>query len=269
MRRGDSATRLEGCSCEVENHMVFCWPFTISLSSNRLHAVAPCRGFKSNEHGRYWLSPMANASRPWPFRCNAIRPRSGGCVGAMNRRDWRGSWPRGRTRGIPSRFPPLQRAQIVRLACLEPIAKGLRITHWNSRDLAREAVVEGIVPSISARTVRRILHEVDLQPHRTRYWKTPHLDTQFKQRTEKILWCYAYTERLVQRFSFEWRVISGFCPHICLALAIHLFIRTQNAVKGTQRGIMVERSTGHPETQRLEATLSMTLQPGTDHNHST
>ncbi len=31
--------------------------------------------------------------------------------------------------------------------------------------------------------------------------------------------------------------------------------------KATERGITVERSTGHPETQRLEATLSMTLQP--------
>jgi hypothetical protein len=63
--------------------------------------------------------------------------------------------------------------------------------------LAREAVVEGTVPSISARTVRRILHEVDLQPHRTRYWKTAHLDAHFKQRTEKILWCYANAQRLV------------------------------------------------------------------------
>jgi hypothetical protein len=63
--------------------------------------------------------------------------------------------------------------------------------------LAREAVAEGIVPSISARTVRRILHAVDLQPHRTRYWKTAHRDAQFKQRTEKILWCYAQAQRLV------------------------------------------------------------------------
>ncbi len=76
-------------------------------------------------------------------------------------------------------FPPLQRAQIVQLACLEPIAKGLHITHWTSQDLARQAIAEGIVPQISARTVRRFLHEVDLQPHRTRYWKTARLDAQF------------------------------------------------------------------------------------------
>jgi hypothetical protein len=89
-----------------------------------------------------------------------------------------------------SSFPPLQRAQIVQLACLEPIAKGLHITHWSSFDLARQAVADGIVATISPRTVRQLLHDVDLQPHRTRYWKTSRLDAEFKQRAEKVLWCY-------------------------------------------------------------------------------
>ncbi len=71
-------------------------------------------------------------------------------------------------RGIRRKFPPLQRAQIVQLACLEPIAKGLHITHWTSRDLTRQAISDGIAAQLSARTVRRILKEVDLQPHRTR-----------------------------------------------------------------------------------------------------
>ena len=89
-----------------------------------------------------------------------------------------------------SGFPPLQRAQIVELACLEPIAKGLHITHWTSHDLARQAIVDGMVEAISPRTVRQVLHDVDLQPHRTRYWKTARLDAEFKTRVEKVLWCY-------------------------------------------------------------------------------
>lgn len=93
-------------------------------------------------------------------------------------------------RGDRSGFPPLQRAQIVQLACLEPIAKGLHITHWTSYDLALQAVSDGIVDAISPRTVRQLLHDVDLQPHRTRYWKTARLDPEFKQRAEKVLWCY-------------------------------------------------------------------------------
>jgi hypothetical protein len=102
-------------------------------------------------------------------------------------------------RAIRWRFPPLQRAQLVQLACLEPIAKGLHITHWTSQDLARQAVADGVVPTLSAASVRRILHGVDLQPHRTRFWKTVRLDGQFKHRAEQVLWCYANAERLAQR----------------------------------------------------------------------
>jgi transposase len=94
---------------------------------------------------------------------------------------------------------PVQRAQIVELACLEPIAKGLHITHWSSEDLARQAVSDGIVARISPRTVRTILSEVDLQPHRTRYWKTARVDPQFKQRAEQVLWCYANAARLAEQ----------------------------------------------------------------------
>jgi hypothetical protein len=101
--------------------------------------------------------------------------------------------------GIRWRFPPLQRAQLVELACLEPIAEGLHLTHWTSQDLARQAVADGIVDAISPRTVRRILHDVDLQPHRTRYWKTSRLDAQFKDRAEKVLWCYGNAERLARQ----------------------------------------------------------------------
>src|SRR5512135_426722 len=96
-------------------------------------------------------------------------------------------------------FPPLQRAQIDALACLEPVAEGLHITHWSADDLARQAVADGLVPAISAATIRRILNDVDLQPHRTRYWRTPRLDSQFKERAAKVLWCYARAERLARR----------------------------------------------------------------------
>lgn len=82
------------------------------------------------------------------------------------------------------------------MACLEPIAKGLHITHWSSQDLARQAQADGIVKAISPRTVRQILKDVDLQPHRTRYWKTSRLDEEFKERAEQVLWCYANAERL-------------------------------------------------------------------------
>jgi DDE superfamily endonuclease len=101
--------------------------------------------------------------------------------------------------GAPRRFPPLQRAQLVELACLEPVAEGLHVTHWASHDLARQAVADGIVGAISPRTVRRVLHGVDLQPHRTRSWRTARLDGRFKERAEKVLWCYGSAERLARQ----------------------------------------------------------------------
>jgi hypothetical protein len=113
--------------------------------------------------------------------------------------DWPDSWLPRTVRDAPSGFPPLQRAEVVALACLEPVARGLHITHWSSEDLARQAVLDGIVPAISPRTVRRILDAVDLQPHRTRYWRTSRLDARFKQRAETVLWCYANAERLARQ----------------------------------------------------------------------
>ena len=101
--------------------------------------------------------------------------------------------------GRELQITPVQRAQIVELACLEPVARGLHITHWSSDDLARQAVADGIVAGINARTVRNILNEVDLQPHRTRYWKTARLDTRFKERAEQVLWCYGNAARLVEQ----------------------------------------------------------------------
>ena len=52
----------------------------------------------------------------------------------------------------------------------------MHLTHWTSHDLARQVVADGVVDAISPRTVRQILRDVDLQPHRTRYWKTGHLE---------------------------------------------------------------------------------------------
>src|SRR6202453_1307434 len=101
--------------------------------------------------------------------------------------------------GHPQQISPVQRAQIVALACLEPIAQGLHITHWSSEDLARQAMADGIVSAISPATIRRILHDVDLQPHRTRYWRTTRLDARFKERAEQVLWCYGNAERLARR----------------------------------------------------------------------
>ena len=140
---------------------------------------------------------MVNVCRSWRSRCNATHRRSGGFAAATSRQGWQPSCRTFPAQVIRTKFPPLARAQIVQLACLEPIATGLHITHWSSQELARQAVAQGIVSEISARTVRRILDEVNLQPHRTRYWKTARVDECFKRRAEQVLWCYANANRLM------------------------------------------------------------------------
>lgn len=168
-------------------------------SCSVLPAVRRYRGIRSVVPGRSWALPQANGFTRWLSRCSVPHAPSAAPVDGINTRGSKAYWRARHERDARWRFPPLQRARIVQLACLEPIAKGLHITHWSSEDLARQAVADGIVPAISARTIRRILKTVDLQPHRTRYWKTARPDTQFKQRAEKVLWCYSHAPRLAER----------------------------------------------------------------------
>lgn len=168
-------------------------------SCTRSLVVGRSPGSRSSGRGSSWALPLGKRFNSWLSRRSTIPRRSGGSAAATRTRGCPASWLRRNAPGGPPGFPPLQRAEIVGLACLEPIAKGLHITHWSSEDLARQAVADGIIESISPRTVRLILNQVDLQPHRTRYWRTSRLDPQFKARAEKVLWCYGNAERLARR----------------------------------------------------------------------
>jgi hypothetical protein len=159
-------------------------------SCNLWRVAAPIPGFRSSTLKSSWALPSAGASSTWPGKRVVTQPPFGASVVVTSSVASTASSRKPHAPAARRSFPPLQRAQIVQLACLEPIAQGLHVTHWSSFDLARQAIAQGIVDRISPRTVRQILHEVDLQPHRTRYWKTSSLDAQFKERAEKILWCY-------------------------------------------------------------------------------
>jgi hypothetical protein len=168
-------------------------------SCKKSPAARPCRGTKSAAPGRSRRSPRGNGPRPSPHTWSATPVRCGALAGATRRPGCAASSKSPNARDARPGFPPLQRAQIVELACLEPVATGLHITHRSSEGPARQAVTEGIVGSISPRTVRLILDRVDLQPHRTRYWRTTRLDPRFKARAEEVLWCYGDAERLARR----------------------------------------------------------------------
>jgi hypothetical protein len=101
--------------------------------------------------------------------------------------------------GREPQITPVRRAKIFELACLERVAEGLHITHWSCNDLARQAVADRIFESISARTVQAILNDVDSKPHRARCCKPAQLDARFKERAERVLWCYGNAARLAEQ----------------------------------------------------------------------
>ena len=72
--------------------------------------------------------------------------------------------------GTPAHFSAQQFTQIIAVACEAPQASGYPISHWSAREIAIEASKRGIVESISERSVNRLLAEMDLKPHRSRYW---------------------------------------------------------------------------------------------------
>jgi hypothetical protein len=99
----------------------------------------------------------------------------------------------------PGRFPPLQRVGVELLACCDPLGLGLNMTHWSMRSLAQVAAERGLVPAIAHSTVSLMLRAADLQPHRSRYWKTPTLNAAFVKRAAQILWCYERASELAAR----------------------------------------------------------------------
>ena len=66
--------------------------------------------------------------------------------------------------GAPDTITPEQWCRIFALACESPQDCGLPITHWSSRELAAEAVKQGIVESLSAGHLRRMLKKKPCNP---------------------------------------------------------------------------------------------------------
>jgi len=88
--------------------------------------------------------------------------------------------------GAPAHFTPEQLTHLFAIACEDPQESGRPISHWTARELADEMVKRGIVKSISARHVGRLLAEADLKPHQIRYWLTPSNDEHFDEKVADI-----------------------------------------------------------------------------------
>jgi transposase len=70
-------------------------------------------------------------------------------------------------------FPPEVALHLVKMACERPDDRGRSLSIWDCREMARQLVAEGVVPSISPDTVRRVLEHHHLKPWRHHLWLSP------------------------------------------------------------------------------------------------
>jgi transposase len=91
--------------------------------------------------------------------------------------------------GRPSRFSPVQVAQVTALACQLPADAGAPLARWSCPELAREAVAQNVTESISAATVRRWLARDAIKPGQYRSWIFPR-GPDFATKAERVLDLY-------------------------------------------------------------------------------
>jgi transposase len=91
--------------------------------------------------------------------------------------------------GRPARFSPVQVAQVKALACQLPARVGVPLSRWSCPELAREAVVQGVVEVMSASTVWRWLMREAIKPWQYRSWLFPR-DPDFAAKAERVLDLY-------------------------------------------------------------------------------
>ncbi len=99
--------------------------------------------------------------------------------------------------GAPDTFTPEQICKMVALVCEDPADYGRPISHWSQNEIVDEMIKQGIVKSISQSQVCRILQQMDLQPHRIRYWLNSKADEKKDERINDI--CKTYFEAIKKK----------------------------------------------------------------------
>jgi len=101
-------------------------------------------------------------------------------------------WPTNPAGAASPAFPPEVAIHLVKMACERPDEAGRSLSQWYCRDLAEELVARGLVESISAETVRRILSSHHLKPWRFHMWESPEVvrDEAFVIQVQEILELY-------------------------------------------------------------------------------
>ena len=83
--------------------------------------------------------------------------------------------------GVSPFFPPQVAFYTVKLACEWPDLVGRSLSQWDSTELTRQLVRDGVVESIAPQTGQRMLASHKLKPWRHHLWLSPKVprDTAF------------------------------------------------------------------------------------------
>jgi transposase len=101
--------------------------------------------------------------------------------------------------GVRYKFTAEETTKIIAMACETLDDDASKPTsRWTHQELAKEAVRRGYVKEISRQSVGRILQEVNIKPHLSRYWlNAPDLGTeQFYEDASEVCEIYAQAEEL-------------------------------------------------------------------------
>lgn len=108
--------------------------------------------------------------------------------------------------GRPPVFDAVCRSFIIGIACNNPSDYGFVRSHWSLPILQKAILDKRIVSSISCATINRILNEVELKPHKNRYWlhsaEKGENPFTYKQKIQEINGIY-FTATMINKFGGE------------------------------------------------------------------
>jgi hypothetical protein len=145
-------------------------------------------------------------SSSWPCRSGATWPSprisTGHAIGcsAGAGASIENAWPASRialAAVVRGDFPPLQRVEIVALACTPPEDAGRAWVRWSVQALHDE-IERRRIATLHPTTVHRILDAAELHPHHLRYWRQT-IVPDFDATAASVLWYYERVASLAER----------------------------------------------------------------------
>ncbi len=92
--------------------------------------------------------------------------------------------------------------RIMSIAVRDPRDFKRPISNWALTDLTSEIIAQGIVETIDRSTVGRILQDVDIRPHKIRYWLNAKVENEKEHKCRISDICYIYRELVKNKYTY-------------------------------------------------------------------